>query len=151
MEAGDPVTPDPDTLMTNDHNLDWLLENLLGRTPGAKHAVVLSKDGLKVCHSPGLSIDQADQLAAIASGIQSLSYGASVEFGDGSGGVRQSMTEFHGGLLFIVEAGEGAHLAVLADEDSDVGVIGHNMNELVEQIGEYLSAPPRQAQPSGLS
>ncbi|SNQ48489.1 conserved hypothetical protein [Frankia canadensis] len=126
-------------------DLDWLLENLLERTPGSRHALVLSKDGLKLCHSSGLSIDQADQLAAIASGIQSLAHGASIEFGDGSGGVRQSMTEFHGGLLFIIEAGEGAHLAVVATDDADAGVIGHNMNELVEQIGDYLSAPPRAA------
>nr|MDT0666761.1 roadblock/LC7 domain-containing protein [Micromonospora sp. DSM 115978] len=113
------------------------------RTPQTRHALVLSKDGLKLCRSAGLTVDQADQLAAIASGIQSLSHGASIEFGDGTGGVRQSMTEFHGGLLFIVEAGEGAHLAVVASDDADAGLIGHNMNELVEQIGEYLSSPPR--------
>ncbi|GAA1906734.1 roadblock/LC7 domain-containing protein [Streptomyces sodiiphilus] len=124
--------------------LDWLLENLLQRTPGARHALVLSRDGLKLCRTPELSEDQADQLAAISAGIQSLSHGASMEFGDGSGGVRQAMTEFYGGILFIVEAGDGAHLAVVADEDADVGLIGHNMNELVEQLGEYLSAPPRQ-------
>ncbi|KJE22268.1 hypothetical protein FF36_03337 [Frankia torreyi] len=132
---------------TRTRDLDWLLENLLERTPGTRHALVLSKDGLKLCRSSGLSVDQADQLAAIASGIQSLSHGASVEFGDGSGGVRQSMTEFHGGLLFIIEAGQGAHLAVVATDDADAGVIGHNMNELVEQIGDYLSAPPREAAP----
>lgn len=127
-----------------DRDLDWLLENLLARTPGARHGLVLSKDGLKLCHTSGLTVDQADQLSAIASGLQSLSYGASIEFGDGTGGVRQSMTEFHGGLLFIVEAGEGAHLALLTSEEADVGIIGHNMNELVEQLGEYLVAPPRQ-------
>jgi predicted regulator of Ras-like GTPase activity (Roadblock/LC7/MglB family) len=88
-------------------------------------------------------VDQADQLAAISAGIQSLSQGASMEFGDGTGGVRQAMTEFYGGILFIVEAGDGAHLAVIAGEDSDVGLVGHNMNELVEQLGEHLSAPPR--------
>jgi predicted regulator of Ras-like GTPase activity (Roadblock/LC7/MglB family) len=126
-------------------DLDWLLENLLERTPGTRHALVLSKDGLKLCRSAGLSVDQADQLAAIASGIQSLSHGASIEFGDGTGGVRQSMTEFHGGLLFIIEAGVGAHLAVVAAEDADAGVIGHNMHELVEQIGDYLAANPRAA------
>jgi predicted regulator of Ras-like GTPase activity (Roadblock/LC7/MglB family) len=130
-------------MKTNDRDLDWLLESLLERTPGARHALVLSRDGLKLCRTSGLSVDKADQLSAIASGIQSLAHGASVEFGDGSGGVRQSMTEFHGGLLFIVEAGEGAHLAVIASEDADAGVIGHNMNELVEQIGEYLSSPAR--------
>ena len=131
------------TTATADEKLTWLLENLLERTPGARHALVLSRDGLKLCRTPELSVDQADQLAAIASGIQSLSQGASIEFGDGTGGVRQSMTEFHGGMLFIVEAGEGAHLAVIADDDADVGLIGHNMNELVEQLGEYLTAPPR--------
>ncbi|WP_039938305.1 MULTISPECIES: roadblock/LC7 domain-containing protein [Streptomyces] len=128
---------------TTDRSLDWLLENLLEKTPGARHALVLSRDGLKLCLTSGLSVDQADQLSAIASGIQSLSHGASIEFGDGSGGVRQSMTEFHGGILFIVEAGEGAHLAVVAHDEADVGIIGHNMNEMVEQIGDHLRAAPR--------
>ena len=130
-------------MSTSDRSLDWLLENLLEKTPGSRHALVLSRDGLKLCLSSGLSVDQADQLAAIASGIQSLSHGASIEFGDGSGGVRQSMTEFHGGILFIVEAGVGAHLAVIAEDEADAGVVGHNMSELVEQIGEYLRAEPR--------
>lgn len=130
--------------MITDSKLDWLLENLLERTPGTRHALVLSRDGLKLCSSSELSADQADQLAAISAGIQSLSHGASVEFGNGTGGVRQAMAEFYGGILFVVEAGDGAHLAVVAAEDSDVGVIGHNMNELVEQLSEYLSAPPRQ-------
>jgi predicted regulator of Ras-like GTPase activity (Roadblock/LC7/MglB family) len=135
---------------TTDRELDWLLDNLLHKTPGARHALVLSRDGLKLCHTSALTVDQADQLAAIASGIQSLSHGASMEFGDGTGGVRQAMTEFYGGILFIVEAGEGAHLAVIADEESDVGTIGHNMSELVEQIGDYLVSPPRLDDRGGL-
>jgi predicted regulator of Ras-like GTPase activity (Roadblock/LC7/MglB family) len=135
--------------MITDSKLDWLLESLLERTPGTRHAIVLSRDGLKLCSSSNLNLDQADQLAAISAGIQSLSHGASVEFGNGSGGVRQAMTEFYGGILFVVEAGAGAHLAVIADEDSDVGLIGHNMNELVEQLSEYLSAPPRQGEGNG--
>jgi predicted regulator of Ras-like GTPase activity (Roadblock/LC7/MglB family) len=127
-----------------DHSLTWLLEGLLARTPGSRHALVLSQDGLKQCHSSGLTHDQADQLAAIASEIQSLSYRASVEFGDGSDGVRQSMTEFHGGILLIVAAGVGGHLAVVADDHADVGLIGHNMDEIVVQLGEHLRAPARQ-------
>ncbi|PSK97739.1 hypothetical protein CLV63_107132 [Murinocardiopsis flavida] len=124
-------------------NLEWLLENLVGSTPGALHALVLSKDGLKLCRTAALAVDQADQLAAIAAGVQALSHGASMEFGDGTGGVRSSMTEFHGGILFIVAAGMGAHLAVIATQDADVGLIGHTMDELVEQIGPFLTAPPR--------
>lgn len=137
------TVPKPTSTSTTDETLDWLLENLLTRTPGARHALVLSRDGLKLCRTPELSADQADQLAAIAAGIQSLSHGASIEFGDGSGGVRSAMTEFYGGLLFIVEAGEGAHLAVVASEDADAGLVGHNVSELVEQLGEHLRAAPR--------
>ncbi|MEV8569359.1 roadblock/LC7 domain-containing protein [Streptomyces sp. NPDC051322] len=131
------------TPTTTDERLNWLLESLLERTPGARHALVLSRDGLKLCRTPGLTVDQADQLAAISAGIQSLSHGASMEFGDGTGGVRSAMAEFYGGVLFIVEAGDGAHLSVIADESADVGLIGHNMSELVEQLGEHLSAEPR--------
>ncbi|MDK1476666.1 roadblock/LC7 domain-containing protein [Streptomyces sp. 549] len=137
-------------MQTTDNSLTWLLESLLERTPGTRHALVLSRDGLKLCWSGALSLDQADQLSAICSGIQALAQGASVEFGSGSGGVRHSMTEFHGGLLFIVEAGDGAHLGVVADEGADPSVVGHQMTELVEQIGEHLRAEPRTAPQEGL-
>ncbi|WP_436840663.1 roadblock/LC7 domain-containing protein [Streptomyces griseoloalbus] len=151
--TGQPGTTVPTpTMQTTDNSLSWLLHGLLEQTPGTRHALVLSRDGLKLCWSEHLTLDRADQLAAICSGIQALAQGASVEFGDGTGGVRQSMTEFHGGLLFIVEAGEGAHLAVVAGEDADPGVVGHQMTELVEQIGEHLRAEPRdQARGSGTS
>ncbi|WP_019809215.1 roadblock/LC7 domain-containing protein [Saccharomonospora halophila] len=136
-------------MTTTNQSLEWLLERLLEQTPGAHHALVLSRDGLKLCHTQGLGVDRADQLSAVAAGVQALAQSASMEFGDGSGGVRQSMTEFHGGLLFIVEAGEGAHLALLAEEDSDVGLVGHKLNELVEQLGPFLTAPPRRPGPDG--
>ncbi len=139
----DTTVPTPTMQTTTDNSLNWLLQGLLERTPGARHALVLSRDGLKLCWSEHLTLDRADQLAAICSGIQALAQGASMEFGDGTGGVRQSMTEFHGGLLFIVEAGEGAHLAVVAGEEADPGVVGHQMTELVEQIGDHLRAEPR--------
>lgn len=135
-----------DSASTKDHDLDWLLENLREKTPGVRHVLVLSKDGLRLCFTSGLDVDKADHLAAIASGIQSLALSASAEFGSGLGS-GQSMVEFPGGLLLIVPAGEGAHLTVVATDDADVGLIGHNMSELVEQIGGYLTAPPRQ-QPS---
>ncbi|GAA3761292.1 roadblock/LC7 domain-containing protein [Salinactinospora qingdaonensis] len=131
-----------------DRSLDWLLENLLEKTPGIRHVLVLSKDGLKMCFTSGLNEDKADQLAAIAAGIQSLSLSVSAEFGD-TIGPGQAMVEFSGGLLLMVPAGEGAHLAVVAEEDAEVGIVGHNMNEMVEQIGGHLTAPPRRPEYSG--
>ncbi|MDL4815772.1 roadblock/LC7 domain-containing protein [Actinomadura opuntiae] len=133
-------------MSSDERRLDWLLTSLADRTPGIQHVLVLSRDGLKICHTPGLDEDRADQLAAIASGIQSLSLTASHEFGTGVG-AGQSMMEFAGGLLLIIPAGAGAHLAVVAREDADVGLVGHSMNELVEQIGGYLTAAPRTPAP----
>ena len=129
-----------------EHDLNWLLENLKERTPAVQHVLVLSKDGLRLCFTADLDVDMADQLAAIASGIQSLTLSASAEFGSALG-AGQSMVEYPGGVLLIVPAGDGAHLAVVAGETADVGLIGHNMNELVEQIGGFLTAPPRQPDP----
>jgi len=125
------------------NGLRWLLENLLAQTPGARHVLVLSRDGLKVSWTSGLDTDQADQLAAIASGIQSLAMSASAEFGDGVG-AGQAMVEFRGGLLLMIPAGPGAHLAVLASNAADVGLVGHQMNQLVAQLGGVLTVPPRQ-------
>lgn len=137
-----------DSMSTAGRGLDWLLENLLAKTPDIRSVLVLSRDGLKMCFTAGLTEDQADQLAAVCAGIQSLSLSASGEFGDGRGS-GQAMVEFGGGILLIVPAGAGAHLAVIAREEADVGLVGHNMNELVEQIGGHLTAAPRQAGRSG--
>ncbi len=144
---GHRAVPSPDRcpevpMTTTDASLDWMLENLRHRTPGIRHVLVLSRDGLKMCHTRELDQDRADQLAAISAGIQSLSLSASAEFGDATGS-GQAMLEYGGGLLLIVGAGEGAHLAVIAGHEADVGVVAHHMNELVEQIGGHLTAAPR--------
>ncbi|MBO0806266.1 MAG: roadblock/LC7 domain-containing protein [Nocardiopsaceae bacterium] len=138
MSGADPTT-------AADHDLEWLLGNLKDRTPEVRHVLVLSKDGLRLCSTDDLGTDRADQLSAIASGIQSLALSASAEFGTGLG-AGQAMVEFPGGVLLIVPAGEGAHLAVVAGAEADVGIVGHNMSELVEQIGAHLTSPPRQGE-----
>jgi predicted regulator of Ras-like GTPase activity (Roadblock/LC7/MglB family) len=141
------TSAEPASVADQEQDLEWLLANLKERTPEVQHVLVLSKDGLRLCFTDELNVDRADQLSAIASGIQSLALSASAEFGTalGSG---QAMVEFPGGVLLIVPAGEGAHLAVIASEDADVGLVGHNMSELVEQIGSFLTAAPRQPEPS---
>ena len=133
-----PATP----MTSTDTSLDWLLENLRHRTPGIRHVLVLSRDGLKMCHTRELDVDRADQLAAISAGIQSLSLSASAEFGDATGS-GQAMLEYGGGLLLILGAGEGAHLAVIAGTEADVGLVARHMNQLVDRIGTHLTAEPR--------
>lgn len=63
--------------------LDWLLDDLVLRVAEVRHAVVLSNDGLAVGSSTGLRREDAEHLAAVASGFHSLAKGAGRHFGAG--------------------------------------------------------------------
>lgn len=125
--------------------LDWLLDDLVKRVAEVRHAVVLSGDGLAVGASSVLSREDAEHLAAVASGFHSLAKGAGRHFG--AGGVRQTMVEMDDGFLFVVAAGEGSCLAVLSDAVADIGLVAYEMARLVKRVGEHLSSPARLAQP----
>jgi predicted regulator of Ras-like GTPase activity (Roadblock/LC7/MglB family) len=122
-------------------DLDWLLEDLVNRVVGARHAVVLSADGLLVGRSNELSKEDAEHLSAVASAFQSLARGTGRQFGGGR--VRQTIVEMEHAFLFVTAAGQGTCLAVLGEEDGDVGLIAYEMNMLVKQVGSVLNAPPR--------
>lgn len=55
--------------------LDWLVSNFASDVPGVSHAVLVSADGLLMAASAHLPIDRAEQLAAVTSGLASLSAG----------------------------------------------------------------------------
>jgi len=122
-------------------DLNWLLDSLVERAVGAKYAIVLSADGLLLGNSADLGKDDAEQLSAIASAFQSLARGTGKQFDGGE--VLQTVVEMERAYLFVTGAGQGACLAVLAEESSDVGLIAYEMNVLVEQVGRFLDAAPR--------
>ncbi|WP_328384410.1 roadblock/LC7 domain-containing protein (plasmid) [Micromonospora zamorensis] len=122
-------------------DLVWLLDDLVSRVQQAEHAVVLSVDGLLVASSDGLSRDDGEHLAAIASGIQSLAKGAGKRFGGGA--VQQTIIELESQFLFVTAAGHGAGLAVLAAQNADVGLVAYEMAVLVGRAGKFLAAPAR--------
>ncbi|MEU8730295.1 roadblock/LC7 domain-containing protein [Streptomyces tendae] len=123
--------------------LDWLLDDLVGRVHEVRHAVVLSNDGLAVGASNGLGREDAEHLAAVASGFHSLAKGAGRHFG--AGGVRQTMVEMDDGFLFVAAAGDGSCLAVLTDVSADIGLVAYEMARLVRRVGEHLHTAPRAA------
>jgi uncharacterized protein len=121
--------------------LNWLLDNLIGRVDHIRQAVILSRDGLTMGASHGLSRDDAEHLSALASGVQSLARGAGRQFKGGA--VRQTIIEMESALLFITAAGRGTCLAVLSAADADVGLIAYEMAMLVKRVGQHLAANPR--------
>jgi uncharacterized protein len=124
-------------LSADARDLNWLIGNFARSTPGVAHAVVVSADGLPVAVSERLDRAKADQLAAIASGVASLSQGAARCFGGGL--VRQTVVEMERGLLFVMAISDGSCLAVLAASSCDVGVVGYQMAVLVTRVGEVLT------------
>ncbi|RKN50624.1 roadblock/LC7 domain-containing protein [Micromonospora endolithica] len=129
--------------MTNAVNTDlaWLLNDLVTRVREVDKAIVLSNDGLLLAFSSTMSRDDAEHLAALASGVQSLARGASSRFGGGP--VQQTIIEMQSTYLFVTAAGSGASLGVLATENADLGLIAYEMAKLVKQAGRHLTAPAR--------
>lgn len=124
-------------------DISWLLTNFADSVAGIAHVVAVSADGLLLAASRDLPPDRAEQLAAITSGVVSLTDGASRMF-DG-GGVLQTVIEMDSGYLFIMAVGDGAALAVLAARNCDVGQVGYEMALLVERVGAAMVPLPRQA------
>jgi predicted regulator of Ras-like GTPase activity (Roadblock/LC7/MglB family) len=121
--------------------LGWLLDDLVQRVPAAQQAVVLSVDGLLMGASHGVSQADAEHMSAIAAGFQSLARGAGRHFQ--AGAVRQTIVEMETAFLFVTAAGQGACLAVLAEANSDIGLIAYEMAMLVKRVGQNLSTPTR--------
>ncbi|MEV6315381.1 roadblock/LC7 domain-containing protein [Streptomyces sp. NPDC051776] len=123
-------------------DMDWMLKDLAESVPQVRYVVLLSSDGL--CMAQYLTDrDTADRLAAIGSGLQSLSVAVAQEFPHSDGRMRMVVIEVNGGFMYLLAAGAGAHLAVLADEGVDAGLVGQHMRDLVARIGAHLTSPPR--------
>ena len=128
--------------------LDWLLDDLVGRVRPATKAVILSQDGMALGASQTLSRDDAEHLAALAAGFQSLARGAERHFG-GGGGVRQTIIEMESGFLLTSAAGSGTCLAVIAEQAADLGLVAYEMAILVRRTGEHIRVNTRASALSG--
>src|SRR2546421_3450537 len=75
----------PGNAQPTQNQFGWLVNDFAERVPGVAHAVVVSADGLLLTASNRLPLDRADQLAAVASGLVSLTQGAARCFEAGAG------------------------------------------------------------------
>jgi predicted regulator of Ras-like GTPase activity (Roadblock/LC7/MglB family) len=121
--------------------LSWLLDNLVDQVAHVRQALILSRDGLVVAASRGLTPEDSEHLSALAAGLQSLARGTGRHFGAGE--VRQTIIEMESAFLFVIAAGQGTCLAVLTSADANVGLIAYEMAMLIRRMGKYLAAEPR--------
>lgn len=122
-------------------DLNWLVTNFVDRVPDVAHAVVVSSDGIPLAFSAGFPQDRADQLAAVTSGLASLTQGASRVFEGGI--VVQTVVEMEAGVLVVMAISHGASIAVLASPTSDLGLIAYEMALLVERAGKMITPASR--------
>ncbi|RAY17037.1 roadblock/LC7 domain-containing protein [Actinomadura craniellae] len=122
-------------------DLSWLLDDLVDRVGPIRQALLLSRDGLVMGASRAVTRDDAEHLAAISAGIQSLANGAREHYGKRE--VRQTIIEMDDSLFFVSAAGNGSCLAVLSDAKGNAGLVGYEMALLAKRLHKRLSTAPR--------
>ena len=124
-------------MSTEAANFGWLLDNFVASTPGVRHTLVVSADGLLMAMSANLDRTSGDQLSAIVAGLSSLTRGAARQLR--SGEVRQTVVETDDAFVLLMTVSDGSVLAVVADATCDVGLVGYEMALLVSRTESTLT------------
>jgi predicted regulator of Ras-like GTPase activity (Roadblock/LC7/MglB family) len=122
-------------------DLGWLLTSFVHRVPRIEAALAVSIDGLAIAASDQLDSAQADRLAAITSGLASLTRGAANVLATGR--VRQTAVDMDGGLLLVIAAADRAFLAVQATPGADLGQVGYEAGILAQRVASALEPAAR--------
>jgi uncharacterized protein len=118
-------------------NLNWLLSRFVDETEGAEQALAVSSDGLLIGASANFDEDDADRMAAVITGLQSLSEGACKLTRKGV--LNRVVVDMEDGYLLIATVGEGATMGVTVDLDCDLGYVSYEMCMLIERVGEQVT------------
>ncbi len=118
-------------------DIGWMINSFVEHTPGVMHAQTVSADGMDLAHSDSMTRIQADQFAAITSGLASLTESAAETFGILP--VARQVIETQHGWILTVRVSSRASLAVVAEHNADLGMVGYEMTRLAEQAGDVLS------------
>lgn len=118
-------------------DLNWLLDTFVEETPGVLHAQTVSADGMDLARSSSLDSMQGDQLAAIASGLASLTDSAAEVLNVMP--VKRQVIEAEQGWILISRISNRAGLTVVTDSNADLGLVGFEMSRLADRAGEVLS------------
>jgi predicted regulator of Ras-like GTPase activity (Roadblock/LC7/MglB family) len=122
-------------------DLGWLLTSFARRVPTVVLALAVSVDGLAIAASDPVDTDQADSLAAITSGLASLTVGAAKLLSTGR--IRQTVVDMDGGVLLVMSVADRAFLAVVAQPGADLGQVGYETAVLAQRVAVALEPAPR--------
>lgn len=109
-----------------------LLTDFAERVDGIAHVILAGRDGMPRAVSAELPRDQAEQLAAIASGLMYMAGSAADCFTGGA--VNQTVVEMERGYLYLMSVGDGAVIAALASPRSELGTVAYELAMLTESL-----------------
>jgi predicted regulator of Ras-like GTPase activity (Roadblock/LC7/MglB family) len=123
--------------------IGWLLDEFTVQAPDVRCVLVTSRDGMYL-DSRGFSTDeQKETLSAVTSAYASLSKGVAKGFGL-EPGFSHLLLQLAAGLQVIVmEAGAGALLTVVVEQDGHTEAVAHQMVLLIKRFPAELSVPDR--------
>lgn len=155
-----PNMPEAGTHESPQQEMGWLLQTFAGDVPGVTHAVLISRDGMRLLDSD-VDKDWADELAAAISGVASLAANTTGPTHH-KRPARQVLIEREDCLFLLQSAGGSKMFAnqsgmrgvvdtillVITDPNADVGTVGYEMSRLIDKFAPYMEIPVR-VTPSG--
>jgi predicted regulator of Ras-like GTPase activity (Roadblock/LC7/MglB family) len=138
---------DPFSRLLSQEKHGWILDGLL-KTYGARHALLITSDGIVPVTSKGLDNDTAESTAAALSGLQALSRSLAGFAGSSDGSWRQTLVQLADAYVFLAAGGRDTFLAVSTSLEVDEAGMSERMALAVAQLGEQLGVDGRRADPA---
>lgn len=130
-----------DKAITDPKDFNWLINAFVDRVNGVTHALILSSDGFPLTASKSVGTDEAEQFAAVASGLLGLARNSAALFGKGD--CEQIIIRLTRGYYLFMGIGDGAGFAVLTSPGCDMKVIAYEMTQFVNKAGHALTPQVR--------
>ena len=116
---------------------NWLLGSFATRTSGVQEAIVVSSDGLLMAKSSKRDQADSDRLAAVVSGMTSLSAGATEWYRLGA--LNRVVVDMADGYLVITAISRGSALGVVASRSANLGTVAYEMTLFGTRAGVTLT------------
>lgn len=116
---------------------NWLLDSFTSSTAGVREAIAVSSDGLLMAVSAINDRSNAERLAAVVSGMISLSGGVASWYTLGD--LNRVIVDMAEGYLLITAISSGSVLGVIADRSANLGTIAYEMTVFAGRAGGALT------------
>jgi predicted regulator of Ras-like GTPase activity (Roadblock/LC7/MglB family) len=116
---------------------NWLLDAFTAGTAGVLETIAVSSDGLPIAMSGIRERANGERLAAVVSGITSLSGGAASWYKLGT--LNRVIVDMAQGYLLISAISAGSVLGVIADRSANLGVVAYEMTLFANKAGAALT------------